>query len=137
MKVSQESSEWYKRSNTIWEDNGFPIRFTTKTKHEKIDFNIAKKVVKSFWKLETGKKIPYDIREGSGNRYNWVSWKKKMLTINTERGWANMVHEIGHLLGYIQKMSKPHCAEHATLEYRFTKYVFDGNYIEKSRSNMS
>lgn len=132
MKTSKESLEWYRRSNAIWEENGFPIRFTS-SKHEKVDFNTVKRVVRSFWKLETGRKIPYDIREGSGNRNNWVSWQKRVLTINTERGWANIVHEIGHLLGYAKKLPRPHCAEHATLEWRFTKYVFDGNYIEKSR----
>lgn len=135
MKVSKESSGWYKRSNTIWQDNGFSIRFESR-QHEKVDFNTAKKLVKSFWKLEMGKKIPYDIREGSGNRHNWVSWGNNMLTINTESGWANIVHDLSHLLGYVKKLNRPHCAEHAILEYRFTKYVFDGNYIEKSKKRL-
>ena len=133
MKVSKESTMWYDRTNEIWEKSGFPIRFDSTAHKEKVDFNTAKRVVRSFWKRETGKKLRYSIIEGSGRDQNWVRWSKNQLVINTQRGWADIVHSVGHLLGNEKSLSSPHCAEHATLEYRFTKFVFDGNYIEKSR----
>lgn len=139
MKTSKEAIEWYNKSNAIWESNGFPIRFSSNQKNEKVDFNTAKKVIRGFWRKEMKRKLPYDIREGSGNRNTWVHYNRKRkgsrqtLTINTESGWPNIIHDFGHWMGYRKDLSRPHCVEHALMEWRFTNYVFDGDYVEQSR----
>ncbi len=138
MKTSKEALERYQQINTIWKENGFPIRSRSNEKTEKVDFEIAKKVVRTFWKKEIGKKLPYEIREGSGNRDNWVTWRTKVLTLNPESGWSNIVHDIGHLTHYKKYPNeRPHSANHAVLELRLTKFVFDGGYIEKSRQALA
>jgi hypothetical protein len=120
----------------LWEDNGFPIRFSSHYKNEKVDFEIAKRVVRTFWKREMGQNLPYKIREGSGNRRNSV--RRGILTINTDSGWSNIVHDIGHTIDFRKYPDlRPHSSQHATLEYRFTKLIFDGGYIEKSRQALA
>lgn len=139
MKTSKEAIEWYNKSNSVWKEKGFPIRFSSNNKNEKVDFNIAKKVIRGFWKKEMKTKLPYDIREGSGNRFTWVHVNRKnvgtrqILTINIESGWPNIIHDFGHWMGYRKNFLRPHCVEHAIMEWRFTKYVIDGDYIKKSR----
>ena len=136
MKTSKEALERYQQINTIWKENGFPIRFSSNEKNEKVDFEIAKRVVRTFWKREMGQNLPYKIREGSGNRRNSV--RRGILTINTDSGWSNIVHDIGHTIDFRKYPDlRPHSSQHATLEYRFTKLVFDGGYIEKSRQALA
>jgi hypothetical protein len=138
MKTSAEAKAVYKKINAIWENNNFPIRFSQNEVNEKVDFDIAKRVVRTFWKREMGRKIPYKIREGSGNRDNWVSWRTNVLTLNTQSGWSNIVHDIGHLI-HLKKHSseRPHSPNHAVLELRFVKFVFENDYITKSKLAMS
>ena len=136
MKVSKEATLWYEKVNTVWKENGFPIRFSRNYKNENVDYAIAVKVLKGFWKKEMKTKFPYVVREGSGNRYTWVT-KNTTLTINTQSGWANIIHLFGHWIGYQKKFPRPHCVEHALLEWRFTNYIFDGDYVEKSRKALS
>ena len=139
MKTSIEAIGWYNKSNALWESKGLPIRFSSNHKNEKVDFNTAKIVIRGFWKSEMKSKLPYDIREGSGNRSTWVHYDRKnkgtrrVLTINTESGWPNIIHDFGHWMGYRKNLSRPHCVEHAIMEWRFTKYVFNNDYIKKSR----
>ena len=136
MKTSKEALERYQQINTIWKENGFPIRFSSNEKNEKVDFEIAKRVVRTFWKREMGQNLPYKIREGSGNRRNSV--RRGILTINTDSGWSNIVHDIGHTIDFRKYPDlRPHSSQHATLEYRFTKLVFDGGYREKSRQALA
>jgi|TARA_R110000803_G_scaffold180987_1_gene243366 hypothetical protein len=140
MKTSKESINWYNKSNGLWESNGFPIRFSSSSINETVDFETAKKVVKRFWKKEMNCKridlFPYDIKEGSGNRFTWVHYNRKkkgsrqILTINTESGWPNIIHDFGHWIGYY-KRHRPHCVDHALIEWRFTNFFFDGKYNEK------
>ena len=131
MKTSAESMEWYNRSNQLWKDNGFNIRFGY-LNNEKVDFKTAVNCIKRFWRKEMKRKLPYDIREGSGNRNTWVY--NFTLTINTESGWSNIVHDFGHYIGNLKLHNqRPHCVDHALLEWRFTKFVFDQGYIQKSR----
>ena len=138
MKTSAEAKAVYKKINAIWESHNFPIRFSQNEINEKVDFDIAKRVVRTFWKREMGRKIPYKIREGSGNRDNWVSWRTNVLTLNTQSGWSNIVHDIGHLI-HLKKHSseRPHSPNHAVLELRFVKFVFENDYITKSKLAMS
>lgn len=139
MKTSKEAIEWYNKSNSVWKEKNLPIRFSSNDKNEKVDFNTAKIVIRGFWKKEMKSKLPYDIREGSGNRSTWVHFNRKsvgtrrILTINTESGWPNIIHDFGHWMGYRKNLSRPHCVEHAIMEWRFTKYLLDNNYIERSR----
>jgi hypothetical protein len=135
MKVSKEATYWYEKVNTVWEENGFPIRFSSNNKNEEVDFKTAVKAIKGFWKKEMKTKFPYDVRESSGNRYTWVRYGD--LVINTESGWANIIHLFGHWIGHQKKFPRPHCIEHALLEWRFTNYIFDGDYVEKSRKALS
>lgn len=134
MKTSKEAIGWYNKSNALWESKGFPIRFSSNQKNEMVDFNTAKKVIRGFWRKEMQRKLPYNIREGSGNRNTWVYYNRgEILTINTESGWPNIIHDFSHWMGYRKNLSRPHCVEHAIMEWRFTKYVLDNEYIEKSR----
>lgn len=138
MKTSKEAIEWYNKSNSLWKENNFPIRFSSNDKNKQVDFNTVKKVIRGFWRNEMKTKLPYDIREGSGNRNTWVHYNRKnkgtrqILTINTESGWPNIIHDFGHWMGYRKNLTRPHCVEHAIMEWRFTKYVFNNDYINKS-----
>ena len=84
MKVSKEATLWYEKVNTVWKENGFPIRFSRNYKNENVDYAIAVKVLKGFWKKEMKTKFPYVVREGSGNRYTWVT-QNTTLTVEKSR----------------------------------------------------
>lgn len=135
MKTSAESMEWYSKSNQIWKDAGLRGVRDWETV-ELIDFKVAESMVSKFWKKEMGSRIPYDFRQGSGNRNNWIN-RKGELTINTTTGWSSLVHDVGHLIGYKKNLNRPHCAEHAIMEWRFTKFCVDGGYLEKSNEELA
>jgi hypothetical protein len=131
MITSKEAMEWYERTNTLWTDNGFNIRFSFHNQ-ETVDYKTAVNCVKRFWRKEFKRKLPYTIKKGSGNRRTWV--RRGKLTINPEHGWSNIVHDFGHWMGHRKfPNQRPHCVDHSLLEWRFTKFVFDNGYVEKSR----
>lgn len=158
MKVSQEAKNVYERTNKIWEDNGFTIRFGEP--NEPADFKTAVQCIKAFWLKEFNQEFPYKIENatydyaiGLTKRKRKSSWivselaalggkrdnKSKIkgyykFKLATDTGWANIIHETGHLAGL--KLGHRHNAEHACIELRFTKFFFSKNYIEKSRKRL-
>lgn len=134
MNVSAEATALYEKSNALWKAKGFPIRFSDNEDNERVDFGVAKKAIGQFIYKETGSKLSRlarEVRETSGNRYTWI--ESKRLSINTAAGWPNIVHLMGHWLAYHKGIDKPHCAEHAVIELRFTKFILDGGFVEQSR----
>jgi hypothetical protein len=143
MKSSQESLDWYKKINDLWKANNFPIRFRSRQEiAEKVDFNIAKQVWRKAFRQEFPKfkgKLIF-VKETSGNRYTTYKkeWNEIKVWINTSKGWSDLVHDLGHCIHYYKCRcvtgERPHNANHATMEWRITKLVFEGGYIEKSRA---
>lgn len=139
MKNSAESIMWYDKINNLWESEGFPIRFDNRSgATEKVNFRIAKEI----WRKAFRKEFPnfrgqlIFLKETSGNRY--TNYERPVnnikVQINTSKGWSDLVHDLGHCIHfYKNKYQRPHNATHATLEWRITKLVFEGDYIAKSR----
>jgi|11_taG_2_1085331.scaffolds.fasta_scaffold00253_35 hypothetical protein len=157
MKVSQEAKNVYERTNKIWKDNGFTIRFGEP--NEPADFKTAVQCIKAFWLKEFNQEFPYKIENatydyaiGLTRRKRKSSWIVEDLSTHGRRdnkskvkgyytyklaphtGWANIIHETGHLAGL--KLGHRHNAEHACIELRFTKFFFSKKYIEKSRKRL-
>ena len=133
MKTSKESMAWYNKVNEIWKSIGVEPSIW----HGKpVDFKIASKAVKALWKKEMRTKFPYKLKEVSGNRDTWCN-DYFTFVINTSKGWAEIVHGLGHWVGYRRKFKRPHCAEHATLEYRMAKHVVDKNWVEISNQELA
>lgn len=143
MSRSAESDRWYKKINDLWQFHGFPIRFASRSEQaEKVDFNIAK----HFWRQAFKKEFPKFTgklvfpKELTGNRYTCYEKDYASLTvwINTSKGWSDLVHDLGHCIHYYKcrlfTHEQPHNATHATIEWRITKMVFEGSYIDKSRA---
>jgi len=132
MKTSKESMAWYNKVNEIWKSIGVEPSIW----HGKpVDFKIASKAVKALWKKEMRTKFPYTIIEVSGNRHTWC--RRRNFVINTSKGWAEIVHGLGHWVGYRKKFKRPHCAEHATLEYRMTKHVSEKDWVQSANEKLS
>ena len=144
MRNSKESVDWYNQINCLWEAQGFPIRFASRREAaEKVDYNIAKQVWRKAFRQEFPKfkgKLVFE-KETSGNRYTYYSKEKNFwninVWINTSKGWSDLVHDLGHCIHYYKCRrvtgERPHNSNHATIEWRITKLVFEGGYIEKSR----
>ena len=139
MKNSAESIMWYDKINNLWESEGFPIRFDSRSgATEKVNFRIAKEI----WRKAFREEFPnfrgqlIFLKETSGNRYTNYSRPVNNIRvqINTSKGFSDLVHDLGHCIHYYKnKGERPHNATHATIEWRITKMVFDGGYIAKSR----
>lgn len=150
MRISQEAKGVYERTNKIWTDNGFTIRFGEPS--EPADFKTAVQCIKQFWLKEFNQEFPYEIindtyiyRKG---KFSWIvsdynrgkrDNKSKLdgyyiYRLSPDTGWANIIHDAGHLAG--AKLGHGHNAEHACIELRFTKFFFSKNYIEKSRKRI-
>lgn len=127
MKTSKEALNNYEKVNTIWKENNFSIRWQGK---EKVDFNLAKKLIKGLWKQEVGTKFPYKhLKEVTGNRHTWV--RKNVVSINCSRGWADIVHLWSHWIDRkINPKLRPHSAEHSVIELRCTKYFFEKDFLK-------
>ena len=143
--MSAESLSWYNKINDLWQFHGFPIRFASRSEiAEKVDYNIAKHVWRQAFRKEYPKfkgKLIF-VKELTGNRY--TTYEKGRYThgaikvwINTSKGWSDLVHDLGHCIHYYKcrcfTREKPHNANHATIEWRITKMVFENGYIDKSR----
>ena len=122
MKTSAESMTWYNKTNSTWRDIGNDHR----EQHGgplPCDFNTAKRYVRKMWRDSMGYRLPYDIKQTSGNRYTWV--RRKVLYINCDQGWREINHLFSHWIGYRKNFSRPHCAEHACLEWRGMNLIRD------------
>ena len=155
MKTSKEAISIYEKVNRLWKRLSQPRlvgRLPSKTSYgeknpnyEKhytpVDFNTAKKFVKKAWSLYVAdrsdyrgsKKFPYKIKQVQGNKHTWV-WRGT-LSINCDFGWCEINHDWSHYLGYMINLKRPHCAEHASLEFRMAKLI-DKNYYQDSLANL-
>jgi hypothetical protein len=132
MKTSAESMGWYNKINEIWKSIGVSPSVWSSTP---ADFKIASRAIRVLWKKEMGRKFPYKLKEVSGNRHTWYC--SRYFVVNTSKGWAEIIHGLGHWMGYKKEFIRPHCAEHATLEYRLVKHVVDKNWVEISNQELA
>lgn len=76
---------------------------------------------------------PKNVKLTSGNRATWIrdrEYGAPMLMVNAAAGWAELVHDIGHLwwnrrLGY-----RGHSEEHARLEVSLVEHVLESGWLE-------
>lgn len=139
MKTSKESMGWYNKTNKAWADlrhaEGLDERGFTKPLP--CDFKTAKKYCRKIWREQLGRRLPYEIKETHGNRYTWV--RRGTLYINVDRGWDGtdgINHLFSHWIGHRKGFSRPHCAEHACLEWRGMNMIKD-LFIEQSRQALA
>ena len=52
--------------------------------------------VRAMWKAEMGRKFPWKIRIGTGNRRTWLA--SGVFTVNPEQGWHDINHDMGHFI---------------------------------------
>ena len=133
MKTSAESMSWYKKVDETWESVGVDPDVWKSTP---ADYKIVCKTIKALWKKEMGTKFPYTFKEVTGNRDTWCR-DRKTFTVNTAKGWAEIIHSLGHWMGYRKNLKRPHCAEHAAMEYRLAKYVAQNNLVELSNQELA
>jgi hypothetical protein len=133
MKTSAESMSWYKKVDETWESVGVNPSVWNSTP---ADYKIVCKTIKALWKKEMGTKFPYTLKEVTGNRDTWCR-DRKTFTVNTTKGWAEIIHSLGHWMGYRKNLKRPHCAEHAAMEYRLAKYVAQNNLVELSNQELA
>jgi len=58
--------------------------------------NHAKSYVRAMWKAEMGRKFPWKIRIGTGNRRTWLH--RRVFTVNPEQGWHDINHDMSHFI---------------------------------------
>ena len=119
MKTSAESMYWYNKVDKTWKSIGVNPCVWESTP---ADYKIACKTIKALWKKEMGTKFPFNLKEVTGNKYSWCT-DRKTYKVNSGKGWAEIIHGLGHYMGRMKNLKRPHCAEHAAMEYRLTKYV--------------
>ena len=107
MKTSAESMSWYKKVNETWKSVGVNPDVWKSTP---ADYKIACKTIKALWKKEMGTKFPYELKQVTGNRDTWCR-DRCTFTVNPEKGWAEIIHSLGHWMGYMKNLKRPHCAE--------------------------
>tara|TARA_Y100000004_G_scaffold49186_1_gene54149 strand:+ start:1526 stop:2359 length:834 start_codon:yes stop_codon:yes gene_type:complete len=133
MKTSAESMSWYKKVDETWESVGVDPDVWKSTP---ADYKIVCKTIKALWKKEMGTKFPYTFKQVSGNRSTWCR-DRKTFNVNPEKGWAEIIHSLGHYMGLRKNLKRPHCAEHAAMEYRLAKYVAQNNLVELSNQELA
>jgi len=133
MKTSAESMSWYKKVDETWESVGVNPNVWKSTP---ADYKIVCKTIKTLWKKEMGTKFPYTFKEVTGNRDTWCR-DRKTFTVNPIKGWAEIIHSLGHWMGYRKNLKRPHCAEHAAMEYRLAKYVVENNLVAISNQELA
>ena len=91
----------------IWDEN------STLAQRNNVHPNLAMNYVRAFWKQEMGRKFPYKLRVGSGNRRTWRD--SKGFTVNPDQGWHDINHDMSH---YIErcKTGAAHSDQHLRLE---------------------
>lgn len=75
--------------------------------------NHAKSYVRAFWKQEVGRKFPYKIRIGSGNRNTWL--QGSVFTVNPDAGWSDINHDMSHFIHW-RKTGLSHQGGHMSVE---------------------
>lgn len=117
---------------------------------EKVDFATAKKFFFNAMRMAMGNEL-YNrrlkgkpIEEVGGSSNSWAvfvgganPFNKRNYNghfrLNTDFGWAEMIHDLGHYIHAVKNPDiRPHCAEHAVIELRLTKYCIEKGYVETS-----
>ncbi len=75
--------------------------------------NHAKSYIRAFWKSQAGRKFPYKIRIGSGNRSTWLS--SGVFTVNPDQGWHDINHDMSHFV-HRRLTGKSHAGNHMSRE---------------------
>jgi hypothetical protein len=52
--------------------------------------------VRAMWKAETGRKMRWKVRIGTGNRRTWL--QGGVFTVNPQQGWHDINHDMGHFI---------------------------------------
>jgi hypothetical protein len=133
MKTSAESMYWYNKVDKTWKSIGVNPCVWESTP---ADYKIACKTIKALWKKEMGTKFPFNLKEVTGNKYSWCT-DRKTYKVNSGKGWAEIIHGLGHYMGRMKNLKRPHCAQHAAMEYRLTKYVAENNLVELSNQEIA
>ncbi len=58
--------------------------------------NHAMSYVRALWKAETGRRFPWRIRIGTGNRRTWLHYQ--VFTVNPKQGWHDINHDMAHFI---------------------------------------
>jgi hypothetical protein len=75
--------------------------------------NHAESYIRAFWKQEVGRKFPWKIRIGSGNRNTWLNGG--VFTVNPDRGWHSINHDMSHFIHW-KKTGLSHKGGHMSVE---------------------
>lgn len=75
--------------NSIWE----PV---PREQKRNVWPNHAMSFVRAIWKMQTGRKFPWRIRIGSGNRDTWL--RSGVFTVNPDQGWYEINHSMAHFI---------------------------------------
>jgi len=97
--------------------------------------NHAKSYVRAFWKQETGRKFPWKLRVGSGNRRTWRD--SYGFTVNPDQGWHDINHDMSHFIER-QKTGGAHTNQHVRLEGAgarliVRRFLSDEPYVDKKK----
>lgn len=97
--------------------------------------NHAESYCRAMYKKATGRKFPYKIRIGSGNRRTWV--RSGVLTVNPDQGWHDINHDFTH---WIERRTTgdAHSDNHLQLEREGAilirrRFLTDGKPEEKPK----
>ncbi len=106
-RVVPEPSEYDRLVESVWKEA------TSKQMHN-VWPNHAMSYVRAFWKAEMGRKFPWKIRLGTGNRRTWLD-SRGVFTVNPQRGWHSINHDMSHFIER-RKTGGAHTNGHLRLE---------------------
>lgn len=97
--------------------------------------NLAMNYVRAFWKQETGRKFPWKLRVGSGNRRTWRD--SHGFTVNPDQGWHDINHDMSHFIER-QQTGGAHTDRHVRLEGAgarliVRRFLRDEPYVDKKK----
>jgi len=75
--------------NSIWAE-------VSKAQKWNVHPNLAMNYIRAMWKAETGRKFPWKIRIGTGNRHTWL--RSGVFTVNPDQGWYEINHFMAHFI---------------------------------------
>jgi len=75
---------------SIWDER------STAAQRRNVHPNLAISFVRAFWKQQTGHKMPWRVRIGTGNRRTWLH--DFVFTVNPDQGWHDINHDMGHFI---------------------------------------
>lgn len=115
--------EWYERTESTWPEVLPPLSGEE-----------AIRAARKLYRFVRGKKLPTPCVETHGRRYSGFGIqrslgtfgepRRRVLLVNAERGWKNLVHELSHQFG------GAHSKEHARLEARMIREVLKRGWLD-------